>query len=61
MRESALTHFRKTSLRALALSVYGEEISRDQLATFAETVHAAALASDTAAHNIISEAADKYA
>ncbi len=56
MRESALTHFRKTSLRALALSVYGEEISRDQLATFAETVHAAALASDTAAHNIISEA-----
>lgn len=56
MRESALTHFRKTSLRALALSFYGEEISRDQLATFAETVHAAALASDTAAHNIISEA-----
>ncbi|HVF88194.1 MAG TPA: BadF/BadG/BcrA/BcrD ATPase family protein [Pyrinomonadaceae bacterium] len=61
MRESALTHFQKTSLGALALSVYSEEISRDQLATFAETMHASALAGDTAAHNIISEAGKSLA
>ncbi|MBA2646337.1 MAG: ATPase [Pyrinomonadaceae bacterium] len=61
LRASALTHFQKTSLRVLALSVYGEEISRDQLATFAETVHAAALSDDTVAHDIISEAGKSLA
>ncbi|HVF26838.1 MAG TPA: BadF/BadG/BcrA/BcrD ATPase family protein [Pyrinomonadaceae bacterium] len=61
LQRLALMHFQKASLRALALSVYGEEISRDQLATFAETVHAAALAGDTASHNIISEAARSLA
>ncbi|HVF28928.1 MAG TPA: BadF/BadG/BcrA/BcrD ATPase family protein, partial [Pyrinomonadaceae bacterium] len=56
LHQLALTHFQKTSLRALALSVYGEETSRDHLATFAETVHRAALAGNTAARDIISEA-----
>lgn len=57
----ALAHFQKSDLRALALSVYGEEISRDQLATFAEAVHRAALGGDPAAGAIISEAGEALA
>lgn len=61
LHQLALAHFQKTSLRALALSVYSEEISRDQLAAFAGAVHGAAQDGDETAHAIISEAGSALA
>ena len=52
----ALDYFNCSNLRALALSVYGEEITRDRFATFAAQVHEAALAGDRKAREIVNEA-----
>jgi N-acetylglucosamine kinase-like BadF-type ATPase len=51
----ALSYFNQNSLRALALAVYGEQISRDELAGFAHSVHQAALGGESGAQKIIRE------
>ncbi len=53
----ALNYFNRSSLRALALAVYGEEISRDELAGFARAVHQAAMEGESGAQKIIREGA----
>jgi len=51
----ALEHFGVPDLGKLAMAVYHEEISRDQLARFAATVHRAAAGGDEVAREIIAE------
>ena len=57
----ALQHFSRPDLRTLALDVYGEKITRDSLATFAEQVHQAAVAGDHVAREVIAEAGQSLA
>jgi N-acetylglucosamine kinase-like BadF-type ATPase len=53
----ALDHFASPDLMSLAMGVYGEEISRDRFASFAEKVHLAATGGDRPAREIITEGA----
>lgn len=53
----ALEHFDSPDLMALAMGVYGDEISRDRFASFAEKVHEAAAGGDRSAQEIITEGA----
>jgi N-acetylglucosamine kinase-like BadF-type ATPase len=53
----ALEHFNSPDLMSLAMGVYGDRISRDLFASFAEKVHTAAAGGDRAAREVIREGA----
>ena len=57
----ALEHFGESDLMALAMDVYGDHISRDRFASFAEKVHGAATSGDRAAREVITEGASYLA
>lgn len=57
----ALEHFDRPDLMSLAVAVYGDQISRDRFASFAEKVHDAATGGDRAAREVITEGANYLA
>jgi N-acetylglucosamine kinase-like BadF-type ATPase len=61
LKETLLLHFKRDSLRDIAQSCYAEEISRDQLASFAARLDRLAQRDDVAAVALLNAAADELA
>jgi N-acetylglucosamine kinase-like BadF-type ATPase len=57
LTKSALEFFECETLRALALKIYGEQITRDRLAKFAERVNESAMQGDDTARRLIKNGA----
>jgi N-acetylglucosamine kinase-like BadF-type ATPase len=61
LKETLRLHFKRDSLRDIAQSCYAEEISRDQLASFAARLDRLAQRDDVAAVALLNAAADELA
>ena len=55
LEQLALEHFAQSGLRSLALAIYGEQFSRDEVAAFAQVVQEAAMQGCREAQKIVSQ------